>query len=156
VAARVLAQAGERAQGDHVVVRRALAVDAIGQEVLGEVAVELGDGEGEQLGVLEREADHRERVQLERAVVALGRERLADVPGLDGDPLRQCELVADRADALPRVDPVDDPAAGDLTRVGVMFHHAAMDDDEMDRAGELLELVAGHERTDARPMMSLV
>jgi hypothetical protein len=37
-----------------------------------------------------------------------------------------------------------------------MFHHAAMDDDEMDRAGELFELVAGHERTDTRPMMSLV
>lgn len=40
--------------------------------------------------------------------------------------------------------------------VGVMFHHAEMDDDDMGRAGELLALVAGHERADARPMMAIV
>ena len=40
--------------------------------------------------------------------------------------------------------------------VGVMFHHAEMDDDAMDRAGELLALVAGHERAHARPMMAIV
>jgi hypothetical protein len=40
--------------------------------------------------------------------------------------------------------------------VGVMFHHAEMDDDDMDRAEELLALVAGHERAVARPMMAIV
>jgi Polysaccharide deacetylase len=40
--------------------------------------------------------------------------------------------------------------------VGVMFHHAEMDAAEMDRAGELLALLAGHERVAARPMMALV
>ena len=47
VAAGVLARADERAQRDRVVVRRGLAVDAVGVEVRGEVAVELGDGEVE-------------------------------------------------------------------------------------------------------------
>ncbi len=40
--------------------------------------------------------------------------------------------------------------------VGVMLHHAEMDDDDMDRAGALLELVAAHEGADVRSMMSLV
>ena len=40
--------------------------------------------------------------------------------------------------------------------VGVMFHHAEMDDDDIDRAEELLALVAGHERAVARPMMAIV
>jgi len=39
--------------------------------------------------------------------------------------------------------------------VGVMFHHAEMDDAAMDRAGELLALLAGHPRVAARPMMAL-
>jgi Polysaccharide deacetylase len=55
-------------------------------------------------------------------------------------------------------------AAGEFTRrfaaatapVGVMFHHAEMDDDDMDRAGELVDLVARHDRAVALPMMSLV
>ena len=40
--------------------------------------------------------------------------------------------------------------------VGVMFHHAEMDDAAMDRAGELLALLARHPRVVARPMMALV
>jgi hypothetical protein len=40
--------------------------------------------------------------------------------------------------------------------VGVMFHHAVMDSGDMERAAELLTLVAGHERAAARPMMALV
>jgi peptidoglycan/xylan/chitin deacetylase (PgdA/CDA1 family) len=39
--------------------------------------------------------------------------------------------------------------------VGVMFHHAEMDDAAMGRAGELLALLAEHERAVARPMMAL-
>ena len=38
--------------------------------------------------------------------------------------------------------------------VGVMFHHAEMDDADMDRAEQLLALLAAHERVDARPMMA--
>jgi hypothetical protein len=37
--------------------------------------------------------------------------------------------------------------------VGVMFHHAVMDGAEMHRAGELLGLLAGHERVRAALMM---
>jgi peptidoglycan/xylan/chitin deacetylase (PgdA/CDA1 family) len=40
--------------------------------------------------------------------------------------------------------------------VGVMFHHAVMDAGDMERAAELLTLVAGHERALARPMMALI
>jgi hypothetical protein len=40
--------------------------------------------------------------------------------------------------------------------VGVMFHHAEMDDAAMDLAGELLALLAGHSRVVARPMMASV
>ena len=40
--------------------------------------------------------------------------------------------------------------------VGVMFHHAEMDDASLRRVDELLALLAGHERADARPMMALV
>jgi hypothetical protein len=46
--------------------------------------------------------------------------------------------------------------AADAPPVGVMFHHAEMDDAEMDRAGELLALLAGHPRVVARPMMALM
>jgi hypothetical protein len=35
-----------------------------------------------------------------------------------------------------------------------MFHHAEMGDDELARADQLLALLAGHERVDARPMMA--
>lgn len=38
--------------------------------------------------------------------------------------------------------------------VGVMFHHAAMDSAAMDRADELLALLARHDRVVARPMMA--
>jgi peptidoglycan/xylan/chitin deacetylase (PgdA/CDA1 family) len=40
--------------------------------------------------------------------------------------------------------------------VGVMLHHAEMDDDDVDRADALLSLVAAHERADALPMMAIV
>jgi hypothetical protein len=40
--------------------------------------------------------------------------------------------------------------------IGVMFHHAEMDDADMARAEELLSLLAAHERVAARPMMALV
>ena len=88
-AARVRAHAEERAQGDHVVVRRGLAVNAVGAEVLLQVAVELGQREAAQAAVTV-EAGHGERgdqqrVELERAVVALGRQRRSHVARLCGD-----------------------------------------------------------------------
>jgi uncharacterized protein DUF2334 len=39
--------------------------------------------------------------------------------------------------------------------VGVMFHHEEMDDASMARAGELLDLLAGHEHAAVRPMLEL-
>jgi hypothetical protein len=47
-------------------------------------------------------------------------------------------------------------AAATAGPVGVMFHHAEMDDADLDRAGELLSLLARHDRAEARPMMQLV
>lgn len=40
--------------------------------------------------------------------------------------------------------------------VGVMFHHALMDEDERRAAALLLDLVAGHPHADCRPMSALV
>jgi len=40
--------------------------------------------------------------------------------------------------------------------VGLMFHHAIMDAGERRRAGELLDLLAGHDRAGAAPMPALV
>jgi peptidoglycan/xylan/chitin deacetylase (PgdA/CDA1 family) len=39
--------------------------------------------------------------------------------------------------------------------VGIMFHHPVMDDAEMDRAAQLLRLLAGHDRVVAVPMMAV-
>ncbi|MGH2791097.1 MAG: hypothetical protein ACRDJ0_08990 [Actinomycetota bacterium] len=39
--------------------------------------------------------------------------------------------------------------------IGLMFHHAAMDDDDREGAGELLPLLAGHDRVRAHGMLEL-
>ena len=39
--------------------------------------------------------------------------------------------------------------------VGLMFHHAVMDEDEMRRMSELLRFLAGHERVRADWMIEL-
>lgn len=59
--------------------------------------------------------------------------------------------VAGLAEVPIRVDWVKPGAAGDLAAavaeggpVGVMFHHAVMDDDDLARVDELLALLAGH------------
>jgi hypothetical protein len=46
--------------------------------------------------------------------------------------------------------------AAATAQVGVMFHHAEMDRDGMDRADQLLALVARHDRARALPMMAIV
>ena len=61
-----------------------------------EVAVELGDGELEQAVAVElgqRERGDEQRVQLERAVVALRREVRADVRDLLGEAAEQQRRV---------------------------------------------------------------
>jgi hypothetical protein len=48
-------------------------------------------------------------------------------------------------------------AGTDASRpVGIMFHHAVMDDDEMRRAGELLDLIARHPNARVEPMRTLI
>ncbi len=73
-AARVLARREERAQREQVVVRRGLAVHAVGPEVGVEVRVELLERElGQRAVGIERghaERGDQQRVELERAVVA--------------------------------------------------------------------------------------
>jgi hypothetical protein len=40
--------------------------------------------------------------------------------------------------------------------VGIMFHHALMDAEEREAAGELLTLLAGHDRASCRPMRAWI
>ena len=61
-----------------------------------------------------------------------------------GTRLTPAELVALLVEAIAAGGPV-----------GVMFHHPVMDAEEMERAAELLTLLAAHERAVARPMMAL-
>ena len=120
VATAVLACADERAQGDHVVVRAALAVHAVGAEVGQQVLVQLARGQLEQarLEVRECERGDQQRVELERAVVALGGEVVADVAGLLAQALHQPRDARLRQ-PLPGVDPVQDPPRGDVAGVVV-------------------------------------
>jgi hypothetical protein len=60
-----------------------------------------------------------------------------DVPGLSEVPIRVDWVKPDRAARLAAAI-----AAGGS--VGVMLHHAVMDDDDLARADELLALLAGH------------
>jgi peptidoglycan/xylan/chitin deacetylase (PgdA/CDA1 family) len=101
-----------------------------------------------------------------RCLAALGFEVLSrearaaplDVPGLvelpvsidwfahrHGERLRPAELGRRIADAVRGGGPV-----------GVMLHHAVMDEADLGRVGELLSLVAGHRRARPARMMRLV
>ena len=94
-----------------------------------QVAMQLGDREVEQraagIEVRQREGRDEQRVQLQRAVVTLGREVLAQVPDLlvqaGEDPLgqaiREPREARRRRERAPGVDPVLDAAAGDVARV---------------------------------------
>ena len=82
----------------------------------------------------------------------LSREARAEPLGVPG--LRELPVSFDFVRLAP-----DDLARRFATAsppIGVMFHHAEMDEAEMARAGELLALLAGHPRVVARPMMALV
>lgn len=91
----------------------------------------------------------------EAGITVLSREAKAAPLGVPG--LRELPITVDwlkRRDGV-RLDP---PAVGRLLAdaieaggpVGVMFHHAEMDDGELDRVDELLALVATH--PSARPL----
>lgn len=66
-----------------------------------------------------------------------GRERLQTLLGRDA-------LVQQLADAARRSAPV-----------GVMLHHALMDADDLRDVGDLLRLLAGHERAECRLLRDL-
>jgi hypothetical protein len=91
----------------------------------------------------------------ELGFTVLSREARAEplrVPGLRELPVRIDWARLQPGELVERLV----AAVGSGEPVGVMFHHAEMDAGAMDRTGELLELVAGHELADARPMMALV
>ena len=87
----------------------------------------------------------------ELGFTVLSRESHAEPVGVPG--LRELPVSLD----FVRLEP------GELARrfvaarppVGVMFHHAEMDEAEVARADELLALLARHPRVVARPMMAL-
>ena len=138
----VLSHADERAERDHVVVRRALAVDAIRQHVGQEVLGEGRDGEveeragGIQLGKGERRDE--ERVELEGAVVPLGREPTPQIADLRGEAAgdagrgagRETGETRRRREHVPGIDPVLDAPAGHVARVGADRHRPDPRQDE--------------------------
>lgn len=90
----------------------------------------------------------------------LSREARAEPLGVEG--LRELPVSVDwfakrKGVRLPRAELGDLIAARirDGRPVGVMFHHALMDSEELRAAGELAALVAGHERTRCRQMLAL-
>lgn len=86
---------------------------------------------------------------------ALSREARAEplgVPGLPELPVAVDWVRLDPGEAARRI--AVRVASG--RPVGVMFHHAVMDDASIRDAGALLELVAGHERARPRAMMALL
>jgi hypothetical protein len=84
---------------------------------------------------------------------ALSREHRAEPLGL----LPEVSVHLDVARLSP--DELDERFAGFLRAggpVGVMFHHAVMEDDDFARADALLGLLAGHDRVVARTLAELV
>jgi Polysaccharide deacetylase len=82
----------------------------------------------------------------------LSREARAEplgLPGLAEIPVRVDWVKPERSQLLADAIPAGGPC-------GVMFHHAVMDDGDMRSVGELLELVAGHDRVRCVRMMELV
>ncbi len=108
---------------------RALALDAVDPDVFQEIAVQRLDGERQQVAV---RVEHRQcqrgdeqRVQLERAVVALARQMRAQMRDLRteaveddlGRPVAETFEAIAGGEATPGVDPVLDAAADDIGRI---------------------------------------
>jgi peptidoglycan/xylan/chitin deacetylase (PgdA/CDA1 family) len=90
----------------------------------------------------------------ELGFTVLSRESRAErlgVPGLRELPVRIDWSRLGPAELARRLA----AAIGSGEPVGVMFHHAEMDDAEVARADSLLALLARHSRVVARPMMAL-
>jgi len=96
----------------------------------------------------------------ELGFAVLSREARAEplaVPGLRELPVR-VDWFAHRHGARLTPAELAERLAGEIRAggpLGVMFHHALMDAGEMERAAELLTLLAGHERVTVRPMMAV-
>jgi hypothetical protein len=88
----------------------------------------------------------------ELGFAVLSRESRAEPFGLPG--LYELPVSLDWCRLAP--DAFAQRFAAATAPVGVMFHHAEMDRDGMDRADQLLALVARHDRARALPMMALV
>ena len=87
--------------------------------------------------------------------VALSRESRAaplGVPGLLELPVCVDWVRLEPREAAERIG----QAIGGGKPVGVMFHHAVMDDLPLARAGALVDLLAGHESARPAPMMRLL
>jgi hypothetical protein len=80
-----------------------------------------------------------------------------EVPGLLELPVRVDWFAHDHGRRLspPELGVRIAAALGAGGPVGVMFHHAAMDDEDMRRASDLLGLLAGHERVRPARIMEL-
>jgi peptidoglycan/xylan/chitin deacetylase (PgdA/CDA1 family) len=93
------------------------------------------------------------RAVRELGFAVLSREHRAEPFGLDG--LAEVPVHLDVA----RLEPgeLDERFAGHVAEggpVGVMFHHAAMERDDFDRAADLLALLARHPSVRARPLLT--
>jgi peptidoglycan/xylan/chitin deacetylase (PgdA/CDA1 family) len=96
----------------------------------------------------------------ELGFAVLSREARAEslaVPGLRELPVRVDWFARHHGTRLAPAE-LAERLAGEIRAggpLGAMFHHALMDPDEMERAAELLTLLAGHEHATARPMMAV-
>src|SRR6185295_6642256 len=116
----VLTESDERAQHDVVIVRRAFALDAVAEDVGQQIAGDRVGREPQQpsagIEIGQRQRRGEQRVELERAMIALPGQVSLEVPQLfaktDGDryaePGRQRVEIEPRGEATPRVDPVLD------------------------------------------------
>jgi hypothetical protein len=94
------------------------------------------------------------RALLELGFSVLSREHRAAPLGLPG--LSELPVHLDVARLSPEeLDARLAAHVADGGPVGVMFHHAVMEPDDMARADELLGLLAGHPRVVARAMREL-
>jgi hypothetical protein len=94
------------------------------------------------------------RVLAELGFAVLSRESRAEPLGVPG--LRELPVSVDWVRLAPaRLDAALAAAILGGGPVGVMFHHAEMDDAEMARAAELLDLLAGHPQARVQPMLEV-
>ena len=131
-----------------MIVRRALPVDAVRQDVGQQVLRQGRDGEVEEcaVGVEVGEGERRdeERVELEGAVVPLGREPTPQIADLRGEAAgdagrgagRETGETRRRREHVPSIDPVLDAPAGHVTRVGADRHRPDPRPDEALPGGE--------------------